>query len=144
MSRAACAARRSSSVRIALASDRSRSSLRDIAESDWREPEAGDELKEPKPPPLFFDAPLSLLLPPEGLDADRLLKDPKPPLFDDDDEDDERCDEKPLLKDEEPEGLASAGMDATDRARLSASAAGAYFDAYFESVFSMVRRAVES
>ena len=142
MSRAACAARRSSSVRIALASERSRSSLRDIAESDLRASEAGEELKEPKPPPLFFDAPLSLLL--DALDADRLLKEPKPPPFDGEDEDDERCDEKPLLKDEEPEGLASAGMAATDRARLSASAAGAYFGAYFESVFSMVRSAVES
>jgi hypothetical protein len=97
--------------------------LRDIAESDWRDAGARDALKEPKPPPVFFDALL--------LDA-----------FDDDDDD--RCDEKPLLKDEEPEGLASAGMDATDRARLSTNAAWANFGAYFESVFSMVRRAVES
>jgi hypothetical protein len=84
-------------------------------------------------------------LPDAGAEAGRLPKEPKPP-FDGDGRDgedgdgaDERCDEKPLLKDAR-EGLASAGTEATDRARLSASAA----DAYVGSVFSMVRKAVES
>jgi hypothetical protein len=118
--------------------------LRDIAESDLRDSVAGDELKEPKPPPAPLDAPLSLLLP-DAFDGERLLKEPKPPFDDEDDEDeddddDERCEENPPLKDEEPDGFASAGMDATDRARLSANTTCAYF----ESVFSMVRRAVES
>jgi hypothetical protein len=122
---------------MAFASELSLSSLRDSAESDLRESEDDPELKEPKPPPDFFGAPLSLLV--DAFDAERLLKDPKPPLAGED-EDDERCDENPLLKDEEFEGLAPAGDQATDRARLSASAAYAYF----VKVFSMVRRAVES
>jgi hypothetical protein len=124
-------------VRIAFASELSLSSLRDSAESDLREAVEDPELKEPKPPPDFLAAPPSLLL--DGFDAERLLKEPKPPLAGDD-EDDERCDEKPPLKDDDCEGFASAGIEATDRARLSASATCAYF----VKVFSMVRRAVES
>ncbi|MFC5549464.1 hypothetical protein [Massilia aerilata] len=120
---------------MAFASELSLSSLRDNAESGLREAADGPELKEPKPPPDFLAAPLSPL--PDGFEAERLLKEPKPPF---DDEDDERCDENPLLKDEELEGLASAGTGAKDRARLSASATCAYF----VKVFSMVRRAVES
>jgi hypothetical protein len=78
--------------------------------------------------------------------AGRLPKDPKPPddgfddLEDDDEEDDERCDENPLLKDEELDGLASAGAEASGRTRISASAACANFG----MVFDMVRRAGES
>jgi hypothetical protein len=121
---------------MAFASALSLSSLRDSAESDLREAEDEPELKEPKPPPDFLAAALSLL--PDDFDDERLLKEPKPPF--DEDEDDERCDENPLLKDEWLEGLASAGTAATDRARLSASATCAYF----VKVFSMVRRAVES
>lgn len=109
--------------------------MRDSAESDLREADDDPELKEPKPPPDFLAAPLSLL---DDFEAERLLKEPKPPF--DDDDDDERCDENPLLKDEWLEGLASAGTEATDSARLSASATCAYF----VKVFSMVRRAVES
>jgi hypothetical protein len=115
--------------------------LRDSAESDLRASDAGAEPKEPKPPPGFFAAPLSLPLPP---DAERLLKDPKlPDGFDDEDEDDgdERCDENPLLKDDELDGLASAcTVVASGRIRDSANTTCAYF----EMVFSMVRRAVES
>jgi hypothetical protein len=123
-------------VRKAFASELSRSSLRDSAESDLRESEAGAELKEPKPPRDLFEAPLSLLLEPEAFDDDRLLKELNPPF--DEDEDDERCDENPLLK--ELDGLACAGLDASERARLSANATCAYFI----KGFSMVRRAVES
>jgi hypothetical protein len=87
--------------------------------------------------------------------ADRLPKDPKPPEDgfdglddlddldeddDEDDEDDERCDENPLLKDDELDGLASAGFDASDRIRDSANAACANFG----MVFNMVRWAGES
>jgi hypothetical protein len=85
--------------------------------------------------------------------ADRLPKDPKLPEdgFDglddldeddeEDDEDEERCDENPLLKDDdELDGLASAGFDASGRIRDSASATSAYFD----MVFDMVRWAGES
>jgi hypothetical protein len=97
--------------------------LRDSAESDVRALEAGAAPKEPKPPLPFFAA-----KPPDGLDAD-----------DDDDDDDERCDENPLLKDDELDGLASAGA-AIGRIRDSANTACAYF----EMVFSMVRSAVES
>jgi hypothetical protein len=111
-------------VRKAFASELSLSSLRDSAESDLRDAEEDPELKEPKPPPDFLAALLSLL--PDDFEAERLLKEPKPP-FDDDEDEDERCDENPLLKDEEFDGLASAGSAATDRPRLSASATYAYF-----------------
>jgi hypothetical protein len=126
LSLAACAARRSSSVRSAFASDRSWSILRDSAESDLRAPAAGAEPKEPKPPPDFLAAPLSLL--------------PRPKLPDFEDEDEERCDENPLLKDGELDGLACAGADASDSVRHSANTTCAYF----EMVFSMVRWAGES
>jgi hypothetical protein len=92
--------------------------LRDIADSDLRASvaeDAADRLpKDPKPPDDGFDA----------LDDDE-----------DEDEDDERCDENPLLKDEEPDGFASAGFDASGRIRVSANATCAYF----EIIFSMVR-----
>jgi hypothetical protein len=93
--------------------------LRDSAESDLRASDAG---------------------------AERLPKDPKlPDDFDDEDEDeddgDERCDENPLLKEDELDGLASAGtVAASGRIRDSANTTCAYF----EMVFSMVRMAVES
>jgi hypothetical protein len=118
LSRAACAARRASSVRSAFASELPLSSLRDSAESDWCASKAGAFVSE------------------------RLPKDPKLPFDDDFDEDDEeeRCDENPLLKDEEPVGLASAGAAASDSIRDSANAACANF----EWVFSMVRSAGES
>jgi hypothetical protein len=98
--------------------------LRDIADSDLRSVAAfsdGRRLKEPKPP-----------------DDER--EDEDEDLDDEDDEDDERCDENPLLKDEEPDGFASAGIEASGRIRHSASATCAYF----EMVFSMVRSAGES
>jgi hypothetical protein len=100
--------------------------LRDIADSDLPAPvdalSAGRRLKEPKPP-----------------DDER--EDEEEDLDDEDDEDDdERCDENPLLKDEEPDGFASAGIEASGRIRHSASATCAYF----EKVFSMVRSAGES
>jgi hypothetical protein len=99
--------------------------LRDIADSDLRGSagafSAGRRLKEPKPPDEGF----------EREDENEDL---------DGDEDDERCDENPLLKDEEPDGFASAGIEASGRIRHSASATCAYF----EKVFSMVRRAGES
>jgi hypothetical protein len=104
-------------VRSAFASDLSLSSLRDIAESDLRCCAPDAEPKEPKPPDGFA-----------ALDAD------------DEEEDDERCDENPLLKEVEPEGLASAGTCASGRIRLSANATRAYF--WMD--FSMVRSAVES
>jgi hypothetical protein len=95
--------------------------LRDIAESDLCESvpdEAAERLpKDPKPPEDGFDA----------RDADE--------DDDVDDEDDERCDENPLLKDEEPDGLASAGACASGRIRDSANATRAYF----EIIFNMVR-----
>jgi hypothetical protein len=98
--------------------------LRDIADSDLRGSAAalseGRRLKEPKPPD----------------DDEREDEDED----DFDDEDDERCDENPLLKDEEPDGFASAGIEASGRIRHSASATCAYF----EKVFSMVRSAGES
>jgi hypothetical protein len=94
--------------------------LRDSADSDLRASEAGAAPKEPKPPPDFLD-----VLP---LDFD---------------EDEERCDENPLLKDEEPDGAASAGIDASGRIRHSANTTCATC-AYFEMVFSMVRSAGES
>jgi hypothetical protein len=123
-------------VRSAFASERSWSILRDSAESDLRASEAGAAPKEPKPPPDFLAAPLS----PGALSAERRLKEPKlPDDFDDEDDDDERCDENPLLK-EALDGLASAGADARDRVRDSANATCAYF----EMVFSMVRWAGES
>jgi hypothetical protein len=111
--------------------------LRDSAESDLRASAAGAEPKEPKPPPDFLAAPLSLLL--GALSAERRLKEPKLP-DDFDDEDEERCDENPLLKDGELDGLACAGADASDKVSDSANTTCAYF----EMVFSMVRRAVES
>jgi hypothetical protein len=99
--------------------------LRDIADSDLPAPvdafSAGRRLKEPKPP-----------------DDDE--REDEEEDLDDDDEDDERCDENPLLKDEEPDGFASAGIEASGRIRHSASATCAYF----EMVFSMVRSAGES
>jgi hypothetical protein len=102
--------------------------LRDIADSDLR-CSAGAfsdarRLKEPKPPDEGFER--------EDENEDEDL--------DEDDEDDERCDENPLLKDEEPDGFASAGIEASGRIRHSASATCAYF----EMVFSMVRSAGES
>jgi hypothetical protein len=99
--------------------------LRDIADSDLLAPDGAlsDErrLKEPKPPDDGFER--------EDEDEDE-----------DFDDDDERCDENPLLKDEEPDGFASAGIEASGRIRHSASATCAYF----EMVFSMVRSAGES
>jgi hypothetical protein len=98
--------------------------LRDSAESDLLESAAFEEPKEPKPPDFFA----ALLL---DLDAD-------------DEEDDERCDENPLLKDEEElDGLASAGTLAAS-GRISDSASRNATCAYFEKGFSMVRSAVES
>jgi hypothetical protein len=101
--------------------------LRDIADSDLRDSagafSAGRRLKEPKPPDEGFER--------EDENEDEDL---------DDDGDDERCDENPLLKDEEPDGFASAGIEASGRIRHSASATCAYF----EKVFSMVRSAGES
>jgi hypothetical protein len=85
--------------------------------------------KEPKPPEDGFDA-----LDDEDEDEDEDEDDL-------DEDDDERCDENPLLKDdEELDGLASAGFDASGRIRDSASATCAYFD----MVFDMVRWAGES
>ena len=111
-------------MRRAFASELWRSSLRDSAESDLcaSAPEdAAERLpKDPKPPEGGFDA----------RDADE----------EDDEEDDERCDENPLLKDDEPDGLASAGAEASGRIRVSARATCAYF----EIIFNMVRWADES
>jgi hypothetical protein len=94
--------------------------LRDIAESDLCASTPDDEAaarlpNDPKPPGDGFDA----------LDDED----------EDEDEDEERCDENPLLKDEEPDGFASAGPEASGRIRDSANATCAYF----EIIFSMVR-----
>jgi hypothetical protein len=109
--------------------------LRDSAESDLRASDAGAAPKEPKPPPGFLAAPLSL----GAWSAERRLKEPKLPDDFDDDDDEERCDENPLLK-EELDGLASTGAGASDSVSDSANTTCAYFD----MVFSMVRRADES
>jgi hypothetical protein len=107
-------------VRSAFASERSRSSLRDSAESDLFASAAFAEPKEPKPPDFFAALLLDL---------------------DDNEEDDERCDENPLLKDDdELDGLASAGVEASGSISDSANTTCAYF----EKGFSMVRSAVES
>jgi hypothetical protein len=109
--------------------------LRDSAESDLFASAAFAAPKEPKPPPALFAPPL-----PGAVSAERRLKDPKPPDFDDED-DDERCDENPLLKDDdELDGLASAGVEASGSISDSANTTCAYF----EKGFSMVRSAVES
>jgi hypothetical protein len=121
------------------------SSLRDIAESDLCASAPEDAPKEPKPPRAGCG--VSRLS--DVFAAERLLKEPKPPEdgFDaldeedeEDDEDDERCDENPLLKDDELDGLASAGAAASGRIRASANATCANFG----MVFNMVRRAGES
>jgi hypothetical protein len=97
--------------------------LRDIAESDLRASAADRLPKDPKLPEDGFDGL-------DDLDED-----------DEEDDEDERCDENPLLKDDdELDGLASAGAEASGRIRDSASAACAYFD----MVFDMVRWAGES
>jgi hypothetical protein len=94
--------------------------LRDSAESDLFASAALDDPKEPKPPDFF-----AALL---------------PDLDDENEEEDERCDENPLLKDDEP-GVASAG---TLAASGSISDSANTTCAYFEKGFSMVRSAVES
>lgn len=98
--------------------------MRDSAESGFRASGDREELKEPKPPDEDFD----------GLGDEKDFDD------EDDVDDDERCDENPLLKDEELDGLASTGTEASGRISANANATCAYF----EKGFSMVRSADES
>jgi hypothetical protein len=101
-------------VRSAFASDVFLSSFCDSAESDFCGV-ADPRPKEPKPPDGWLGCAGAASGDDDDDDEDRRLNDPKlVPLdfadeYDGFDGEDERCDEKPLLKELDEDGLASTG-----------------------------------